>query len=119
MEEALGKILQLKMKNMKHETSPAKNGEPCKEDIMWKIVWWDQTHVIDSCINYEVPPEMIASILVERRYYKDVKSAERRVRRHMSSDTRSKRLERNILTQGEYNSYLNKFNLPMPKPPYS
>lgn len=102
----------------KKETSALKDNKPY-QDILEKIIWRDQTHVIDSCVKYEIPPAQIASILVDRGYYKDVRSAEGRIKRHLVSDTQSKRLKRDILTQSEYHNYLRKFKFPMPKHPYS
>lgn len=84
-----------------------------------KIIWDSQAHAIDSCIKFKNPPDKIAKLLVEHHYYSNLKDAEKRVKRHLASDTKSKRLERNIITQSEYYEYLKKFDLPMPKHPYS
>lgn len=84
-----------------------------------RIIWDSQAHVIDSCIKLKKPPDKIAKLLVEHRYYSDLKNAEKRVKRHLATDTKSKRLGRKIITQSEYYEYLKEFNLPLPKPPYS
>jgi hypothetical protein len=84
-----------------------------------QIIWGNQTHVIDSCVKLGMPPARIASILVSHHYCKDEKSAKTRIKRHLSTDTKLKRLARNIITPSEYYKYLKKYNFPMPKPPYS
>lgn len=84
-----------------------------------KIIWDSQAHVIDSCIKFKKAPDKIAKLLVEHHYYSNLKDAEKRVKRHLATDTKSKRLGRNIITQSEYYEYLKIFNLPLPKTPYS
>jgi len=112
------KIEKISVPVQKNQTTTSKDNKSY-QDISGKISWRDQTHVIDSCVKLGIPPAEIIKILIDHRFYKDEKSAERRIKRHLSSDTKAKRLERNIVTQSEYHSYLKKFRFPMPEHPYS
>lgn len=100
----------------KKETSAPEDNKSYPEE---KIIWRDQTYVIDSCVKLGIPPAGIVRRFVDRGYYRDENIAMERIKRHLRSDTQSKREKRNIVTSQECRNYLRKFNLPMPKYPYS
>jgi hypothetical protein len=81
------------------------------DDVRCQQDKWSQADIVDCGIKWKIPHSIIATALMEHDKNYDMRKAISRIKRHLRGDTQSKRVSRGLISELEYQEYLNMYPL--------